>query len=198
MKDNSSKLRRPWPMFLAGIATVLLILGGVILYREYDGIGKPEVLQDGFAHVRCLERGVPIPNSAKDVYYFYLEGFVNYREYFAFTVAPSEAHDVAQACAKRVTTNPTFTSGKESAQWFVNGGPGHDHSKWTTPLWDLNTVTNGELFEKGQLFVLVDTGKSRVYIATWGDFAQSEKFAFGIPRLSSGMAWYLSERLKEK
>jgi len=185
-------------MFLAGIATALLILGGVALYREYDSIAGPEVLQDGLAHVRCLERGVPIPNSAKDVYYFYLEGFVNYREYFAFTVAPSEVHDVAQACAKRVAANPTFTNGTESAQWFVNGGPGHGHSKWPTPLWDLNSVKNGEMFEKGQLFVLVDTDKNRVYIATWGDFTESEKFAFGIPRLSSGMAWYLSERLKDK
>lgn len=198
MTDKTNKTRRCWPTFLGGAAATLIIVCIVVLYREYDNIGKPQVLNNGDAHVRFLERGVPVPNSAKDLYYFYLEGFTNYREYFSFSTDLSDARAVAQTCAKRVVKNPIFTNNIQSTQWFVNDGPGHDNPKWKTPLWNLNSVKNGELFEDKQLFVLVDIDNSRVYISTWGNFDQSEKFPFGIPRLSPDMAWYLNQCLEKK
>jgi uncharacterized protein with LGFP repeats len=94
---------------------------------------------------------------------------VDHTEYIAFSTAPADAMRAAVAYARRATNSPTFAAGTKSEYRFINEGPGHWGPEWATPLWDITTITNGQVFEIRHLFVLVDSDKSRVYISTWSE-----------------------------
>ena len=172
MSDIQQSPRRRWPAFIAGVIVTLILTGIVHFCLTFaSGManwGQPVVASDEAVRSRLAARGVDLPASAHHLYHS-LAGFVDHNEYIAFSTAPADAMPVAMAFAQRATNSPSFRPGTKSEHSFINDGPRCWGPKWATSLWDITTVTNGQMFEMRHLFVLVDTDKSRVYISTWSE-----------------------------
>ena len=172
MNDTRQTPRRRWPAFLAGVTATLFLVGivhfGLTFARGMASWGHPVVVSDEAVRSRLVERGVNLPVSAHHLYHS-IAGFVDHTEYIAFSAAPSDAMPTALAFARRATNSPSFTPVTKSKHRFINDGPKYWGPEWATPLWDITTVTNGQMFEMRHLFIVVDTDKSRVYISTWSE-----------------------------
>jgi hypothetical protein len=169
---NSQQPRRRWPAFLAGVIVALAIVGIAHLFqnlgRGMASWGQPVVVSDEAVRSRLENSGVDLPESAHHLYHA-IAAFVDHTEYIAFSTAPADAMPTAIAFAKRATNSPSFTQGTRSSHSFINDGPSSFGAEWESPLWDIATVTNGQILELEHLFILVDTDKSRVYISTWSE-----------------------------
>ena len=157
---------------MAGVLVTLVIFGFVAVVSAVGhGLarwGSPIVYSDDAVRSRLTERGVNLPVSAHHMYHA-IAGFVDHAEFIGFSTAPEDAMPSAMDYARRAAISPTFVSGSRSKYDFVNKGPLSWGKQWATPLWDIAAVTTGLTFEAEHTFVLVDTAKSRVYIATWSE-----------------------------
>jgi hypothetical protein len=172
MNVVSTKQRRRWPWFLAGVLLTLLLTGATVLImdvgRGLAAWGTPQVITDEAVRARLTERGVKLPPTAHKLYHS-IAGFVDHSEYIAFSATPDECLAAAVAYAKRSSDRPEFKDGIRSQYDFINEGPGHWGDEWKTPLWDIQGVINGRVYEERHLFVLIDTDASRVFISTWSE-----------------------------
>lgn len=172
MNDAFLGTRRRWPAFIAGVIVALIVAGlfhsGLVFKRGMASWGKPVVVSDEAVRSRIAGCGVDLPVSAHHLYHA-IAGFMDHTEFIAFSTAPSDAMPTALAFAQRATNAPFFTPGAKSKYGFINDGPGSLGPEWATQLWDISAVTNGQVFEIRQLFILVDAEKSRVYIARWSE-----------------------------
>ena len=172
MKNIQHKPRRLWPVFLAGVIVTLTLVGIAHFFQQLGrgmaSWGQPVVVTDEAVRTRLANSGVDLPASAHHLYHA-IAGFTDHTEYIAFSTAPSDAMPTAIAFAQSATNSPSFTQGTKSKHSFINDGPRSLGSEWDSPLWDITTVTNGQVFELEHLFILVDTDKSRVYISTWSE-----------------------------
>jgi uncharacterized protein with LGFP repeats len=157
---------------LAGAITALLVTGGVFgilnIAKGFDKFGSPRVMTDDVVRTQIEGRGVELPASAGKLYYS-IAGFVDQTEFIAFTTAPTDVMQSAISFAQQATNVPVFKSGSKSEYSFINDGPKGWGPEWATPLWDISSVKNGQMFEIRHMFILVDTDNSRVYISMWNE-----------------------------
>ena len=172
MNEKTNKPRSRWLAFLAGALVTLAIVCVVSIASKFSqGLaqwGRPIVCSDDAVRNRFAERGINLPTSAHHLYHA-IAGFVDHSEFIGFSTAPEDTLPCAISYAKQRTNSPTFVTGTRSKYDFINKGPQIWGKQWATPLWDITTVTNGQLFEVEHTFILVDTDKNRIYIATWSE-----------------------------
>ncbi|MBN2494537.1 MAG: hypothetical protein JXR96_08110, partial [Deltaproteobacteria bacterium] len=140
---------------------LILCLGVVIL-----GCDETIVGMDDAARGCIAASGVHLPPTATELYYAFQPQFADYLDtWISFSASSTDCMSAARSLARLERDEPVFVAGTRSRSDAVTGGPAYHHPELATPRWDLSGVTNGKLFETKDLFVLVDTDRSRVYIA---------------------------------
>jgi len=118
------------------------------------------------ARSRIIASGVTLPASASDLYYAHQPQFSDRLDtWISFSTNSADSMATAKAVAGIKAKTAVFSPGTRSKSEAITGGPAYNDAKYTTPYWDLSTVSNGTMFETKGMFVMVDLDVHKVYIS---------------------------------
>ena len=152
---------------IAVMVICFLIIVGSAFYLFWKMV-QPVVATstEAMAYIRYWH--IEVPETAKDVY-FISEGFQDHQTYISFTLPNNEAESFLLSAARKMDPAAALIPGNTSEFSFINRGPRYRPKKWKPDFWNLNSITDGVMFERRYWFGCVDRQTGRIYISVWNE-----------------------------
>lgn len=158
------------------VIRVLLAVAGIafvgstgLLWFGMWRASQPRVALGSVARSEIRKKCIPIPDNARDEFYWYKQG-IDHTAYLSFTLPAHEAEAWLSDEVRNNGLSATLVPGNKSEFQWINEGPSRSKpKKWKPEYWNLTSITNGLMYERRHWFGCVDPDTGRIYISTWSE-----------------------------